>query len=87
MVSRRNHAAWARGAVAEYNLDPTAGHILLVLATYANHEGWAWPGRSTLMTDTGYSRPTIDRGLSAGFGPPVPSSTSPRPPAGPHGTG
>jgi len=63
MASRRDHLAWARDAVAEHGLDSTAAHVLLVLATYANPDGWAWPGRPTLMADTGCSRPTVDRAL------------------------
>jgi len=44
---------WARQQVAGHDLRPLEGHVLLVLATYANADGIAWPSIRTLARDCG----------------------------------
>lgn len=48
---------WARAAASRHSLKPLEAHVLLVLATYANADGIAWPSVKTLALDCGL-RPT-----------------------------
>ena len=40
-------------------LDPTASHVLLVIATHANRYGEAWPSASTIARETHLHRVTV----------------------------
>lgn len=46
------YIAWARGA-AQRCANRSDAHVLLVLATYANARGEAWPTRATIAKDCG----------------------------------
>ena len=55
---------WARQQAAAHELRTLEAHVLLLLATYANKEGVAWPSIKTLAIDSGL-RPTKDGRNSA----------------------
>ena len=44
-------------------LDPTAAHVLLVIATHADRAGRAWPSVDTIARETRLSRATVQRAL------------------------
>jgi Helix-turn-helix domain len=44
---------WARQQAREHQLKALEAHVLLVLATYANKDGIAWPSLKTLALDCG----------------------------------
>jgi DNA-binding transcriptional MocR family regulator len=47
---------WARGTP----VDPTARHVLMVIASHANRAGRAWPSIPTLALETGHHRRTVE---------------------------
>lgn len=55
---------WARKRAAVHQLRTLEAHVLLLLATYANADGIAWPSIKTLAVDSGL-RPTKDGRNSA----------------------
>lgn len=59
MTAVTTHAfAWIKGARAQAarpELSPLAAHVLLILATYANRNGAAWPSIATIARDAGRS--------------------------------
>ncbi len=44
---------WARNQVTERGLKPLEAHVLLLLATYVNEDGEAWPSIRTLALQAG----------------------------------
>lgn len=44
---------WARRQTSKHHLKPLEGHVLLVLATYANSEAIAWPSIGRIAEDCG----------------------------------
>ena len=44
-------------------VDPTARHVLMVIASHANRKGRAWPSMDTLATETGRGRRTVERAV------------------------
>jgi hypothetical protein len=44
---------WARRQAREHKLRPLEAHVLLLLATYANKDGVAWPSIRSLALDAG----------------------------------
>ena len=44
---------------------PPAKLVLLVVTTYADSHGYAWPSITTLVTDTGLARRTVQRAVSS----------------------
>jgi Helix-turn-helix domain len=57
---------WARAQALERSLRPLEAHLLLVLATYANAEGVAWPSIATLARDAGLKVKVVKRRDRAG---------------------
>ena len=55
---------WARRQATVHGLRTLEAHVLLLLATYANEDGVAWPSLKTLALDSGL-RPTKDGRNSA----------------------
>jgi hypothetical protein len=46
-------ARWARLMARKHELAPREAHVLLILATYANPDGVAWPSLQTIARDAG----------------------------------
>jgi hypothetical protein len=49
---------YVRGLDADV-LDPTARHVLVVVATHANRSGRAWPSMTAVAAETGLCRKTV----------------------------
>ena len=60
-----NHLDYIRSAraVAGFDRDHSARHVLLTVATYCNDDGDAWPHLDTLAADTGLAVSNVKRAL------------------------
>lgn len=56
---------WALEIGEREKLEPTARHILLVLANRADEEGYVYPSINWIRTRTGYARSTVNQHLKA----------------------